>query len=342
MLFSSWLRVLLQELPFSVCTRGKHMNRLKLESFGCIVETAFGKHFIRKTGSKQPIVWIEAGLGSLSAEWWSIQDKISDFATVISYDRLGYGWSSMPKNRVRTPQNIADEMFAIMKAIGVNGNIVFIGHSQGGINIRAFLKRYPDMIQTILLLDPLSPNDGLSKQKLSSEVYKRSGFEKAKNMVYMKYLAQLRILPIFKTLIMQSPPFYYFENVSAEAKQIIWQSMLKSSFYKIMLDEYNESHKEENLIELREMRNWFSGRIVVMYHDPKVLIDEIVQYGGLPISDAIKVDDVWREIIGEYCELSNLSEFVIVENATHYIQQSRTDSVIENCLKAIKESVLAK
>jgi pimeloyl-ACP methyl ester carboxylesterase len=200
------------------------------------------------------------------------------------------------------------------------------------------LKKYPEMCRALLLLDPLSPNDGLAKLKLVPRIYKRSGFEKAKTIVYMKYLAHLRILPILKSLIMKSPPFYYFKTVSAESKEIIWQSMLRSSFYRTMTDEYSESHKEENLIELRGMRNTFTGKVVVLYHDPKVIIDEIVQYGGLSVTDAQMVDDIWKELIGEYCDLSSHSEFSVIENATHYIHQSRPDIVIENCLKAIEET----
>ncbi len=312
------------------------MKRYVPENYGKLVQTQYGTFFVRKVGEGEPAIWIEPSLGGLSAEWWSIQDILGQETTVITYDRLGYGWSSQPKNRKRTPSNVADEMDDLMAKIGVTKPTIFIGHSQGGLYVRSFLKKKKQLVAGILFLDPLSPLDKSAQEKLKPDVYRRSGFDKIKQIKSMKVLAQLRIMTLLKSLILKSPPFYYYTNVSDEAKEIIFQSIRRSSFYSTIIEEYNESHKDDNLIGLDAMKSFFRGPITILYHDTEVIKNEIVEFGSLAESDAQLVDDVWRELICEYCELSNQSEFTEVGDASHYIHMSKPDVVISKCKELLK------
>lgn len=58
-------------------------------------------------GKGQFTVIIEPALGSCSAEWWHIAEKLSDRYKVLVYERAGYGKSSVSK-LPRTPENIAN------------------------------------------------------------------------------------------------------------------------------------------------------------------------------------------------------------------------------------------
>ncbi|MFP4417583.1 MAG: alpha/beta hydrolase [Chitinispirillaceae bacterium] len=315
------------------------IKKIASERYGKIVETRFGRFFVRIVGEGEPAVWIEPSLGGLSAEWWSIQDILAEYTTVITYDRLGYGWSSQPMNRRRTPSNIADEIAELIETLGIGNPLVFIGHSQGGLYIRAFLKEKKQRVAGILLLDPLSPFDKDAKEKLEPDVFRKSGFDKTRQMLSMKLLAQFGLVPLLKSLILKSPPFYYYTSVSDEEKEIIFQSIRKRSFYSTIIEEYRESHKVANVLGMGKMKEFFSGPIAVLCHDTEVIKKEIIEYGGLTESDAQLVDDVWKDLIREYCELSSKSEFIQVEHASHYIHMSNPDVVVSKCKDFLKNAI---
>lgn len=318
------------------------MKGINYKQYGTIVETKYGDFFIRKVGNGEQTIWIEPALGALSAEWWSIQDILGQETTVITYDRLGYGWSSLPQNRKRTPLNIADEMAELMEKIGIEDPVVFIGHSQGGLYVRTFLKKRRNLVAGLLFLDPLSPFDKNAIEKLKPEVYRKSGFDKTQQMKSMKFLAKLRIMPLIKSLVFKSPPFYYYTNVSNEAKEIIFQSIRRSSFYSTIIEEYEESHKDANLVGIDNMRGFYGGPTVVLYHDPEVIKKEIVKYGGLDEVDAQIVDDVWKDLVREYCELSSYSKFKEIDRATHYIHMSNPDIVISTVKGFLENAIHEK
>ena len=242
-------------------------------------------------------------------------------------------------NRRRTPSNIADEMAELIETLGIGNPLVFIGHSQGGLYIRAFLKENKHRVAGILLLDPLSPFDKDAKEKLDPSVFRKSGFDKTRQMRSMKLLAQFGLMPLLKSLILKSPPFYYYTSVSDEAKEVIFQSVRTSSFYSTIIEEYKESHKDANVFGMGKMKAFFSGPIAVLYHDTEVIKKEITEYGGLAESDAQLVDDVWKDLIREYCELSRQSEFIQVEHASHYIHMSNPDVLVSKCKDLLKSAV---
>ena len=85
---------------------------------------------VRIRGEGAPSVVIISGLGSPSAEWWYLQDDIADRATVITFDRAGYGMSEegpLP----RTNRRIAEELFELLARTGVPEPYLLVGHSAG-------------------------------------------------------------------------------------------------------------------------------------------------------------------------------------------------------------------
>jgi pimeloyl-ACP methyl ester carboxylesterase len=301
-------------------------------SYGTIVAADGDRYFCRIVGTAQLVVWIEPAMGGLSAEWWTIQNRIAEFATVVAWDRAGYGWSTKPTRR-RSPLNVASEMRAVMSALGLAGRpLILVGHSLGGLYVRAFLHAFPDAVKGMLLLDPMSPDDNRASELLTPEVYSKSGFDKTSAMAATQLLSSLSVLRLLKPWVLKSPPFHYYGNlVSGEAVEIIWRSMLKPSFFGTMLAEYRESHNPEHVTQLKSMRHATAAPLTVLYHDPTVLIDEIVKYGGLSPADAQRVEDVWREIVGEYLNVSTNSRFVEVPKASHYVHMAAPDVVVNRC-----------
>lgn len=108
------------------------------------------------TGSGSPTLVTESGLGYGGLGWSGVQPLLSRTTRVCSYDRAGIGWSdSAPAPR--DADHIADELHGLLAAAHIDGPIVLMGHSLGGIYIRDYAVRYPAQIAGLILLDSSIP-----------------------------------------------------------------------------------------------------------------------------------------------------------------------------------------
>ena len=92
------------------------------------------------TGQGAPAVIFESGLGGTSLDWSKVQPAVSEFTRACSYDRAGYGWSEpgpMPRHAAR----IAAELDRLLVDASVPPPYVLVGHSFGGLVVRAFAAR---------------------------------------------------------------------------------------------------------------------------------------------------------------------------------------------------------
>jgi len=104
-------------------------------------------------GEGSPAVIIDGGIGALCEEYFALQNAIAKEATVVAYDRAGYGRSEagpLP----RDSGTEAAELRALLAELDVRGPYVFVGHSLGGLNLQIYADRYPDEVAGMVLLDP--------------------------------------------------------------------------------------------------------------------------------------------------------------------------------------------
>jgi pimeloyl-ACP methyl ester carboxylesterase len=168
------------------------INKIDHKNYGELITVQNDTYFCRKIGTGPQIILIQPAWGSPSTEWWGIQDKLSKFATVISYDRLGYGFSS-PSKEPRTPVIVSLEMNGILQKLGIQDPVLFIGNSLGCLYIRAFMFKYPNSVKGVVLLDPLSPHDNEFKDKLPSHIYKKGGIDKTQNINTIRILQKFHL-----------------------------------------------------------------------------------------------------------------------------------------------------
>jgi pimeloyl-ACP methyl ester carboxylesterase len=118
-----------------------------------------------------PTVVLESGLGFPSVEWAWVQPEVAHFARVIAYDRAGVAWSeSGPKPR--DGHRIAEELHAALHAAGIEGSYVLVGHSFGGLFMRAFADLYPEEVTGMILVDSSHP-DQLVRSPLQKKAQPR-------------------------------------------------------------------------------------------------------------------------------------------------------------------------
>jgi pimeloyl-ACP methyl ester carboxylesterase len=101
-----------------------------------------------------PTVVLVSGLGASSAYWDKVRARLLPTARVCVYDRPGLGRSpARPATRVVDAGVHAAELAALLTAAHESGPFVIVGHSYGGLLVRAFAIRYPTRVAAVMMLD---------------------------------------------------------------------------------------------------------------------------------------------------------------------------------------------
>jgi pimeloyl-ACP methyl ester carboxylesterase len=119
-------------------------------------------HFIIKKGKGNPIVF-ESGSGNDATIWKDIVNPIAEKTntTIITYDRIGFGKSSIQKNAQHKEHGILSNVTALEKGLlklGYAKNITFISHSLGGFYTRLYVARNTKRIKSVIFLDASMPS----------------------------------------------------------------------------------------------------------------------------------------------------------------------------------------
>jgi pimeloyl-ACP methyl ester carboxylesterase len=108
------------------------------------------------TGSGAPTLILEAGGGETGLMWSAVQPSLSQITRVCSYDRSGMGWSDTSPS-VRDADSIAQELHALLQTAHIEGPLVLVGASRGGLYIRDFASKFPEQVAGLVLVDSSTP-----------------------------------------------------------------------------------------------------------------------------------------------------------------------------------------
>ncbi len=104
----------------------------------------------RVLGAGKPVIVMISGLGDGMSTFNSVASDLAESATVIIYDRAGYGASeavSGPKDAVAAEV----ELSRLLSQAGVTGPYVLVGHSLGGLFAEYYAAKHPDRISALIL-----------------------------------------------------------------------------------------------------------------------------------------------------------------------------------------------
>jgi pimeloyl-ACP methyl ester carboxylesterase len=126
---------------------------------GELVDVGGGRRlYLSRKGLGGPAVIFESGIAATSLNWAEMQERVSEFACAVSYDRGGLGWSSECGSE-RTPGNIARELRTLLVRAGIGPPYVLVGHSFGGLVARKFAAEHAEEVVGVVLLDAMRTED---------------------------------------------------------------------------------------------------------------------------------------------------------------------------------------
>ncbi|MEM4261258.1 MAG: alpha/beta hydrolase [Candidatus Woesearchaeota archaeon] len=287
--------------------------------------------FVRISGNGTPVIIIEPGLGSLSIEWWQIQEELSKIGTVITYDRAGYGESPKAKTP-RTSTNIIMELFNMLCNTQLQGPYLFIGHSIGGLYIQHFAKLFPRHTAGIVLVDSFTTKI-FEFDTINAPKYQEFG-SLSSRMNNIKKLSELDAEQFNKTIAYMLSGLYeeYPQVISDQLK--LYQSDM--NFYKTIIDEYENLGESIKIIETID--TFPKIPLYVLCRDYQYMI-ELSKSIGIPAEEARIVEEMWIQHNKDLLNLSPDNEFYIIKDSDHNLHLSNPRSIIDITKKMIKNIV---
>jgi pimeloyl-ACP methyl ester carboxylesterase len=111
--------------------------------------------FLRCTGHRSPTVVFEGGL---TTDWYELQNQLSGFTRVCSYDRPGGPASrSDPAPIPRTARDFVADLHALLRTAHVPGPYVLAGHSNSGLFSQLYASTHPRQVAGLVLIDAVHP-----------------------------------------------------------------------------------------------------------------------------------------------------------------------------------------
>ncbi|MGS0684282.1 alpha/beta fold hydrolase [Nakamurella sp. GG22] len=123
---------------------------------GQLIDVGGHRLYLSCTGSGEPTVILEPGLGGTSAAWGWIEPSVATHTRVCVYDRAGRGRSDSSPT-AQDGDQIATDLHTLLERANITGPLVMVGHSLGGLYVLDYADRYPEQVAGMVLLDATPP-----------------------------------------------------------------------------------------------------------------------------------------------------------------------------------------
>jgi pimeloyl-ACP methyl ester carboxylesterase len=185
----------------------RHLARNLHQPPGKLVDVDGRIVHVVDVGTGTPTVVFESGLGSAGSQAWClVQPAVAKYTRTISYDRNGYLWSD-PAETTRDSETISRELLETLRAIEAPPPYMLVGHSMGGIHMRVFAHKYPDLVAGLVLVDSSHPDQESvlpREMVLEPPAWQLYGFQAIANLGVFRFMDVLN----------------YSDEQSAEQRQV--------------------------------------------------------------------------------------------------------------------------
>jgi pimeloyl-ACP methyl ester carboxylesterase len=128
---------------------------------GRMIDIGGSRLHIIESGDDGPPVIFESGISATCLNWTRVRSEAALFARACAYDRAWLGWSD-PASSARTTSHIVEELHALLDASQLPAPYILVGHSFGGMLVRAYAAKHPKQVAGLVLVDPLSAGEWLN------------------------------------------------------------------------------------------------------------------------------------------------------------------------------------
>lgn len=104
-------------------------------------------------GAGDPAVVLVSGVGGSHLEWEQVAAGLRDTARVVRHDRPGFAFTPFAATD-RRPGAVARTLRELLTAEGIRPPYVLVGHSLGGVHVRAYAALFPREVAGAVLIDP--------------------------------------------------------------------------------------------------------------------------------------------------------------------------------------------
>jgi cis-3-alkyl-4-acyloxetan-2-one decarboxylase len=137
---------------------------------------ALNIHHDRRPKKPVATVVLLHGIGNSGASWDDVIKKLPKNIRVITVDLLGFGNSPKPTWATYSVTTQARSFIATYIKLGLRGKVILVGHSMGSLVSIEIAKRYPLLVQSLILCSPpfyISSQDSkrLTSDKVLRDIY---------------------------------------------------------------------------------------------------------------------------------------------------------------------------
>jgi len=253
-------------------------------------------------GQGSPAVILESGMPGISLGWTSVIEDIASFAKVCAYDRAGWGWSEGGPEP-RTVSNITGELRELLRTARVDPPYVLVGHSFGGLIVQVYASRFPDEVAGMVLVDSSHPD--LARRTGDLDRMGRVAFR-------LRLLAPLGIARLMIDVPSGNP-----ESRLSSARAMEKELLATTRSLRAMASEMEG---------LRASLNQAAENRPKLGRKPLVVLTE-----------GRRRMEFWHGMQEQFAELSDDSEWRVVDGAGHFIHQDEPEVVV-NAVRRVVES----
>ncbi|HOO73435.1 MAG TPA: alpha/beta hydrolase [Spirochaetota bacterium] len=293
---------------------------------GSLVDIGGRSLYCTVRGTGRPAVIIEADLGSTSPEWWQIQERLSGRATVVTYDRAGYGWSgSAPLPR--SLDDITGDMVSLLSALGLKGPCVFIGQGLGALYVQYYALKNPGKTSGLVLVSPVTVDYPRLKKELSPVIYKNL-LDRTPGLKITSFLAGLGVIRFFKAV-----PYL---NVPPEVRPFVVEQYSLEKSFNAMLDEYAAGLKK-NIASVIKAGSFTRRPVTVVHHSPERYTKELMSL-SLSYDEAGMIEKLYDRMDRAVVSHSSSGRLLYSGKAVKDLQFNDPDLIIQAAEDMIKRA----
>ena len=281
---------------------------------GKIVDVGGYRMHIHCTGNGSPTLILEAGGQNDSTIWRGIQPTLSKTTTVCAYDRAGSGWSDSQPGP-RDADHVAAELHRLLLQVGINGPIILMGHSIGGIFIRDYVAHFPAEVAGLVFIDSSTPfqdrNPGFTGLPQP-----RTKSDKRTEIVTQSWL--------FNLVMIAGVPRLLGVCTGDRGSDEQLRKLQGEDICRLRQNAWEEVDQDNFDRSFQETVNsgpFGAMPILIISHDP------VKQMPANPSRRDMERQNAWSQMQEDLKKLSTRSRRVVAKNSTHYVTLDRPDLI---------------